>query len=333
MEPHSKPVLLSGSTPTGNLTIGNYIGALRNWVLLQDQYDCLFVLVDLHAITARSDPHDLLRRSYEFVAMFLACGVDPERSHVFVQSHVPEHAQLAWVLNCMTQHGRLGRMTQFKDKAGRHPDNVNAGLFTYPVLMAADILLYETDLVPVGEDQRQHLELTRDLAQRFNGMFGEVFKLPEPYVPKLGARVMSLQDPASKMSKSDPKATNYIGLLDKPEAIRKKVQRAVTDPGREIVYDQSKPGLSNLLTIYSAVAGESLEDLERRYTGRGYGQFKRDLAAAVVEFLRPIQQRYREISEDRDGLTELLRRGVEAARARAGHKLTEVYGLLGLIPQ
>ena len=329
----TKPVLLSGATPTGSLTIGNYLGALRNWVRLQEQYDCLFVLVDLHAVTVRNDPRELLRRSYEFLALFLACGIGAEQSCVFVQSHVPQHAQLAWILSCLTPFGRLGRMTQFKEKAGTHSDNVNAGLLTYPVLMAADILLYDTDLVPVGDDQRQHLELARDLAQRFNTTYGPAFKAPEPYVPPVGARIMSLQDPTSKMSKSDPKAANYIALLDDPDTVDRKVRRAVTDPGKTVACDPAKPGVTNLLTIYSVVADEPLESLERRYVDKGYGRLKSDLAEALVEFLKPIQRRYLDVSKDRAALSRILQEGAERAAERARSKLRDVHRLLGFIPQ
>lgn len=333
MNAQTKPVLLSGIQPTGSLTIGNYIGAIRNWIALEDRYDCLFVLVDLHAITVRNDPTELLRRSYEFLALYLACGLDPEQNTIFVQSHVPQHTQLGWVLSCFTQFGRLGRMTQFKEKSTQHPDNVNAGLFTYPVLMAADILLYGTDLVPVGEDQTQHLELARDVAQRFNCLHGAAFTVPEPYIPEIGARIMSLQDPAAKMDKSDRNPANYIALLDEPDAIRKKIARAVTDAGSDVVLDASKPGISNLLTIYSTVAGDSLESLAHRYRGKGYAQFKRDLAEVLIEFLRPIQARYREVRDDTEGMRKMLRLGADKARSRAEQTMAKVHRLLGFIPQ
>jgi len=258
-ENRKRPVLLSGIQPSGNLMIGNYIGALKNWVELQDQYDCLFVLVDLHAITVKQDPADLRRRSFEFLCLYLACGIEPEKNTIFVQSHVPGHSELSWILNCFTYVGELNRMTQFKEKSTRHNTNVNVGLFDYPVLMAADILLYGTDLVPVGHDQKQHLELARNIAERFNNIYGEIFTVPEPYIPKVGARIMSLQDPTSKMSKSDDNPNNYVALLDSPDIVRNKIKRAVTDSGSEIKYDESKPGICNLLSIYSAITERAIE--------------------------------------------------------------------------
>jgi tryptophanyl-tRNA synthetase len=333
MTEQTRPVVLSGIQPTGKLTIGNYIGAIRSWVSMQDRYDCMFVLVDLHALTVANDPPDLLRRCYEFIALYLGCGIDPDRSTVFVQSHVPQHGELAWILSCFAQFGRLSRMTQFREKARKHPDNVNAGLFAYPVLMAADILLYQSDLVPVGGDQKQHLELTRDLAQRFNSLYGQSFTTPEPYIAERGSRIMALQDPTSKMDKSDPNPANYIALLDDADTVRRKIMRAVTDEGKEIVYDEAKPGVANLLTIYSAIAGEPIDELEVRYAGKGYAPFKRDLGEALVEFLRPIQERYRTVAQDRDSLTTILRKGAEIARSRAEVTLEKVYRNLGLIPR
>ena len=257
------PTLFSGIQPSGRLTIANFVGAIRNWVQLQDDYDCLFSLVDLHAITVRQDPEQLRERCRQFLCLYIACGLDPERNVMFMQSHVPAHSQLAWVLNCYTYTGELNRMTQFKDKSGKHADNVNAGLYDYPVLMAADILLYGTQLVPVGNDQKQHLELTRNIAQRFNSIYGEVFTVPEPHIPKVGARVMNLQDPTVKMSKSDTVPANYIALLDDPEQVRKKLKRAVTDSGSEVRYSEDKPGVSNLMSIFSAVTGKDLNAIER----------------------------------------------------------------------
>ncbi len=328
-----KKVLLSGIQPSGNLMIGNYIGAIRNWASLQEEYDCLFVLVDLHAITVRQDPEDLLRRCYEFIALYLACGLDPVKNTIFVQSHVPAHAELAWILNCYTQIGELNRMTQFKDKAKKHEGNVNVGLFDYPVLMAADILLYGADLVPVGEDQKQHLELTRDVAIRFNNLYGDVLTVPEPYIPEVGARIMSLQDPTAKMSKSDANASNYVALLDQPDLIRKKIKRAVTDSGREVRYDESRPGISNLMSINSCITGRSFAELERDYEGKGYGDFKADLAEIVVEFLQPIQERYRDILADEGRLAALLRDGAERARVRSRVILEKVHRAIGFIPR
>ena len=326
-----RPVVLSGSQPTGHLTVGNYIGAIRHWVRLQEEYDCLLLMVDLHALTVRSDPAVLRQRTYEFAALYVACGIDPRCATIFLQSHVAAHTQLAWVLSCVTPFGQLGRMTQFKDKAKNHADNVNAGLFTYPVLMAADILLYDTDLVPVGDDQKQHLELTRDLAGVFNRTHGEVLKVPEAYIPAVGARIMGLQDPAGKMSKTDANPANYIALLDEPDTIRRKIRRAVTDPGSEVVASADKPAISNLLAIFAGLTGTSVEELQQRYVGRGYGQFKEDLAEAVVESLGVIRQRYRAIAEDRGGLEAILARGAESARRRAQATLGRVYDALGLV--
>ncbi len=328
-----RPVLLSGIQPSGNLMIGNYIGAIRNWVKLQDEYDCLFTLVNLHAITVKQDSADLLRRCYEFICLYLACGIDPEKNTIFVQSHVPGHSELSWILNCFTYMGELSRMTQFKEKSKRYNTNVNAGLFNYPILMAADILLYGTNLVPVGDDQKQHLELTRNLAERFNKIYGYVFTVPEPYIPEVGARIMSLQDPTSKMSKSDENANNYIALLDSPDVIHKKLKRAVTDSGEEIHYDETKPGICNLLTIYSAITGKSLHAIEQSYNGKGYGHLKKDLAEIVTEFLKPVQKKYRELSEDRSYITNIILKGEQSARARSNVVLKKVHNALGFIPK
>jgi len=328
-----KPILLSGIQPSGNLMIGNHIGALRNWVRLQDEYDCLFVLVDLHAITVKQDPSDLQRRCYEFLCLYLACGIDPAKNTIFVQSHVPGHSELSWILNCFTYMGELNRMTQFKEKSNRHSSNVNAGLFDYPVLMAADILLYNTNLVPVGDDQKQHLELARNVAERFNNLYGEIFTVPEPYIPEVGARIMSLQDPTSKMSKSDDNPNNYIALLDSPDVIRKKLKRAVTDSGKEIKYDEAKPGVCNLLSIYSAITGKSIDVVEQDYGGKGYGHLKNDIAEIVVEFLNPIQERYRELAKDRQYVEKILSEGATIARARSEMMLRNIHDLLGFIPR
>lgn len=326
-----KPVLLSGIQPSGNLTIGHYLGALRNWVLLQRNYDCLFVLVDLHAITVRQEPAKLRRRCLDFLALYLACGIDPEESTIFVQSHVPQHAELAWVLNCFTYMGELNRMTQFKDKSRKHEDNINAGLFSYPVLMAADILLYQTNLVPVGADQKQHLELTRDLAERFNNAYSETFAVPEPYIPPVGARIMSLQDPTNKMSKSDENDKNYIALLDPLDVAASKIKRAVTDSGTTVEYDESRPGISNLVTIYSSLTNDSFDAIRDRYAGKGYAEFKADLAEIVVEWLRGLQDKYNAIIHDKAYLEGLLNKGAEHARARANRTLKKVYRKVGFI--
>jgi len=327
----NRPVLLSASGPSGNLTLGNYLGAIRNWVDLQDRYDCFFVLVDLHAITVRQEPAKLLQRCYDFLALYVACGLDPDRNTIFVQSHVPAHAQLTWVLNCFASMGELFRMTQFKDKARRHEQDVNAGLLDYPVLMAADILLYRTDLVPVGDDQRQHLELTRTLARRFNNLHGEIFTVPEPYVPEVGARIMSLQEPTRKMSKSDPDPNGYIALLDDADTVRRKIKRAVTDSGDAVTYAPDRPGIANLMTIFSGVTGEPFEAIEQRFAGSGYGRFKADLADAVIAILEPVQQRFAEIRADQAAIAAILERGAQAARERANVTLARVHDALGFI--
>ena len=286
-----KQIIFSGIQPSGLITLGNYLGALKNWSELQDQYDCFFSVVDMHAITVRQTPAELRRRSRETMALLIACGIDPEKNVMFLQSQVPAHAELTWVLSCYTMFGELSRMTQFKDKSARYSENVNAGLFTYPVLMAADILLYQADLVPVGEDQKQHLELTRDVAQRFNGVYGDVFTVPEPYIPKVGARIMSLQEPDKKMSKSDSNPNGYIAVLDSPDDIMRKFKRAVTDSGSEVRRGPDKAGVNNLISIYGAVTGRTAEQTESEFAGRGYGDFKLAVAEAVVEHLRPIREK------------------------------------------
>lgn len=330
----SKPVVLSGIQPSGRLTLGNYLGALKNWIALHEQYQCYYMLVDLHAITVRQDAAVLRERCYEFLALYIACGLDPARNTLFVQSQVPEHARLAWILNCYTQMGELNRMTQFKDKSQKHTDNINAGLFDYPVLMAADILLYQSDKVPVGDDQKQHLELTRDVALRFNNIYGPVFKVPEPMIPPVGARIMGLQEPTRKMSKSDDAPTNAVYLLDEPDVITRKLKRAVTDLGNEIRFDLGeKPGVSNLMSILSATTGESYDSIVERYNGKGYGAFKQACADAVVECLRPVQERYRAVREDTDGLRRVLRAGAEQASAAAAPTLKRVHEALGFIPE
>jgi len=330
----AKPILFSGIQPTGNLMIGNYIGAIKNWVSRQDDYDCIFALADLHAMTVRLDPTLFRQRCYDLIALYIACGLDPEKSLIIVQSHVPEHAELGWILNCYTSMGELKRMTQFKDKSKKNTDNINAGLFGYPVLMAADILLYQTNLVPVGGDQKQHLELTRDLAIRFNNVYPGTFTVPEPYIPEktAGGRIMGLQDPTAKMSKTDPNEQNYLGLLDAPDVIIKKLKRAVTDSGSEIRCADDKPGISNLLTLLSVITDQSIGALEQHYVGSGYGQFKQDVADAVVAFLKPIQLHYQEIRADEGKLQQQLRAAAEQARERAKKTLTRVYEVIGFIP-
>ena len=327
-----QPTILSGIAPSGELTLGNYLGAIRNWVAMQDDYDCYYVLVDLHAITVRQDPATFASRCLDFISLYVACGIDPAKSAIFIQSHVPEHSELAWVLNCYTQMGELNRMTQFKDKSKSHSENINAGLFTYPALMAADILLYQATAVPVGDDQKQHLELTRDVAGRFNGLYGDVFTVPEPFIPTVGARVMSLQDPSKKMSKSDTTETNIVGLLEDPKRILRKIKRAVTDSDNEIRFGADKPGVSNLLSISSAVTGESIDSLVAKYAGKGYGALKVDVAEQVVDLLEPVQARYREIRQDQALLDTILAEGADKARARAKDTLSKVYDALGFVP-
>jgi len=315
------------------LTLGNYVGALRNWVELQktDEYECYFMLADLHTITVRQVAKDFRKNAMDLLALFLACGLDPEKSPVFFQSHVPAHAQLGWVLTCNTYMGELSRMTQFKDKSQKHAGNINAGLFTYPSLMAADILLYQADLVPVGADQNQHLELTRDLANRFNNAYSETFKVPEGYIPKIGARVMSLQDPTQKMSKSDPNENSYILMLDSPDAVVRKIKRAVTDSGSEVKRGEGKEGVENLMSIYCAVSGKTMEETEAEFAGKGYGDFKNAVAEAVVETLRPIQARYGELMANKDYLEQVYRSGAEVASRTAMKTLSKVYRKVGFI--
>ncbi len=329
-----RPVILSGIQPSGRLMIGNYLGAMRNWVRLQEDHECFYMLVDLHAITVWQKPADLRKQCLEALAIYLAAGIDPERHTVFIQSHVPQHSELAWILNCITPLGQLQRMTQFKDKALKHEKNLNAGLLNYPVLMAADILLYNADKVPVGEDQKQHLELARDLGQRFNHLYSETFTIPEPWIPPRaeGARVMSLQDPTAKMSKSDPDPGAVIFLLDTPEEIRAKVRRAVTDSGDSIAYDpDERPGVSNLMTLFKAATGESFDSQAARFAGKGYGAFKAELGDAMVEWLGPLQGRCRELLKDKAQLEGILKNGAEKARHRAMRMLSKVQRKVGFV--
>lgn len=330
----SKPVLFSGIQPSGHLTIGGYLGALRNWVRLQHEYDCLFCVVDLHAITVRQDPADLRHRCLSFPAQYIAAGIDPEASIIFLQSTVPAHSELTWLLNCHTYMGELSRMTQFKAKTSDKTDaNIGVGLFDYPVLMATDILLYQTKLVPVGADQKQHLELTRDIAMRMNNAYGTLFTVPEPYIPQVGARVMSLQDPTNKMSKSDPNEMNYIAMLDSEDIIRKKIKRAVMDSIRGITYDpENRPGVANLLSIFGALTDESPQTVAERYADKGNADLKNDLTEVVIEFLRPFQQRYHQLMDDKEFLLQLLRRGADQARERAEPTLRNVQNALGFLP-
>ena len=324
-----KQIIFSGIQPSGVLTLGNYIGALRRFAELQDQYDCIYCIVDEHAITVRQNPADLRRRCLELAALYLASGIDPSKSIIYCQSHVSAHAELAWVLNCFTYMGELNRMTQFKEKSAKHADNINAGLFTYPVLMAADILLYQTNLVPVGADQKQHLELTRDIAQRFNGVYGDVFTIPEPLITKTGARIMSLQNPERKMSKSDPEDT-FVSLLDDADAIRRKIKRAVTDSESEIRFDpEKKPGVSNLLSIISALSGETPEQISDSLAGQGYGALKAQAADCVIAALEPLQAEYKRLIADKAYLFGVLNESSEKAAYLAGKTLRKVQKKVG----
>lgn len=333
-----KKTIFSGVQPSGNITLGNYLGAIKNWVGFQEDYHCIYAMMDMHAITVRQNPQELRKRTLDLLKIYIACGIDPEKSLLFIQSQVPHHAQLAWVLNCYTYMGELSRMTQFKDKSAKHADNINAGLFTYPVLMAADILLYQADLVPVGKDQMQHIEITRDIAGRFNALYsGEgkpVFKMPEGFLPKAGAKVMSLAEPTKKMSKSDENAKAYISLLDDFSVIANKIKSAVTDSEGVIEYrpdDDAKAGINNLLTIMAAVTGKTAEQTAEEYSGKGYGDFKKAVAEAVVEEIRPIRKRYDELSGNKDYLVEICKNGAERAAGIAGKTLSKVYKKVGFV--
>lgn len=328
-----KKTIFSGIQPSGILTLGNYLGAVRNWVALQDEYDCYYCVVDLHAITVRQDPATLRRRTLDTMAILIASGIDPKKNVLYMQSHVSAHAELAWLLNCFTYMGELSRMTQFKEKSAKAGDNINAGLFTYPVLMAADILLYQADLVPVGVDQKQHLELTRDIAIRFNNIYGGVFTVPEPYIPKAGAKIMSLQEPEKKMSKSDENENAFISLLDPPDAIARKLRRAVTDSDGEIRYAEEKPGVSNLLTIYSVLTGKTVAESEKDFAGQGYGVLKQGVTDAVVAALEPLQKRYQEVRGDKAFLESVMTENAEKAAYAARKTLSKVQRKIGLAPR
>ena len=312
-EETAKKRVLSCIQPSGLLTLGNYLGALKNWAAMQDEFDCTFAVADLHAITVRQEPAKLRSQIYSTFAILLALGIDPDKNTVFIQSQVPEHTALSWLLSCYTQFGEMSRMTQFKDKSQKHPDNINVGLFSYPVLMAADILLYQSDLVPVGADQKQHLEIARDIAIRFNNIYGDVFTVPDAYIPKAGARVKSLQDPSKKMSKSDDNANAWVAILDSKDDIIRKFKRAVTDSDNEIRMSDDKPGISNLITIYSAVTGKSADEVEREFSGKGYGEFKLAVGEAVADTLAPVKQKHDEIIKDKKMLEQLYRQGAEKA--------------------
>lgn len=325
----TKKIIFSGIQPSGTLTLGNYIGALRNFKLLEDEYQCIYCVVDMHAITVRQDPAALRRRCLELTAIYIASGLDPKKNIIYCQSHVSGHAELAWILNCFTYMGELQRMTQFKDKAQKHADNINAGLFTYPTLMAADILLYQTNLVPIGADQKQHLELTRNIAQRFNGVYGDVFTVPEGYFGKVGSRIMSLQDPTRKMSKSDPEET-FISLLDPPDAIRRKVKRAVTDSEADIRFDpENKPGVSNLLSIIAALTGQSVEEAAAELQGQGYGKLKDRVSECVIETLAPLQSEHKRLMADKAYLQGVLAENAEIANRMALRTLRKVQRKVG----
>lgn len=327
-----KKTLLSGIQPSGNLHLGNYLGAVKNWAALPDEFNCFYFMADLHTLTVRQNPAELRRRSTTQLAQYIACGLDPEKNVLFLQSHVHEHAELGWILNCYTMFGELSRMTQFKDKCAKNADNINGGLFTYPSLMAADILLYQADYVPVGEDQKQHCELTRDIANRFNNLYGETFKVPVPYIPKVGARIMSLGNPTSKMSKSDP--TGCVFLMDSPEEIARKFKRAITDSDTErcVRYDpENKPGVANLMNIYASVTGKSFDEIESEFAGKGYGVFKPAVGDAVIETLRPIREEAERILADKAYLKQVYTDGAMKASSVARKTLRKVYKRVGLV--
>ncbi|MBQ7718331.1 MAG: tryptophan--tRNA ligase [Clostridia bacterium] len=327
----NKKRAFSGIQPTGCLTLGNYVGAVKSWLNMQEEFDCIFSVVDMHSITVRQDPAALRKRCMEFFCEYIACGLDPEKSILFFQSHVSQHAELAWILNCFTYMGELSRMTQFKEKSARHADNINAGLFTYPVLMAADILLYGAEIVPVGHDQKQHVELTRDIAERFNGVYGDVFVVPEPYIPPVGARIKSLQEPEKKMSKSDPNPNGYIWVLDEPDVIMKKIKRAVTDSDGEIAYREGKDGINNLLAIYGAMTDKTPQDAAKEFEGLGYGVFKERVGEAVAETLAPIRDKYNDLLKNKDYVESVYKNGAQKASAIAYKTLRKVHKKLGFI--
>ncbi|MBD5559586.1 MAG: tryptophan--tRNA ligase [Clostridia bacterium] len=325
--------IFSGIQPSGELTLGNYLGAVRNWVLLQDRYKCYYCVVDLHAITVRQDPARLRQRTLDVMALLVAAGIDPEKCVLYMQSHVPEHTQLCWILDCFTYMGELSRMTQFKEKSRRAGENVTAGLFTYPALMAADILLYQADLVPVGIDQKQHLELARDIAERMNGLYGDLFTVPDAVIGEQGAKIRSLQDPTKKMSKSDENENSFILLLDPPEAVARKLKRAVTDSDGEVRFDpEGKPGVSNLLTIYSVVTNKKMEDAVAEFSGQGYGVLKQAVTDAVNEALAPLQETYHRVRRDKAYLNEIMASNAEKAREAAARTLSKVHRKVGLAP-
>lgn len=326
---NDKKVLFSGMQATGNLTLGNYLGALKNWVTLSDEYECFYSVVDMHSITVRQDPATLRKRARALLTLYIAAGLDPEKNCIYYQSHVSGHAELSWILNCFTYMGELNRMTQFKDKAAKHADNINAGLFTYPVLMAADILLFQSDVVPVGIDQMQHLEITRDIAQRFNGIYGDVFTIPEPYIGKVGAKIMSLQDPTKKMSKSDENPNGSIYLMDDPDTIIRKCKRAVTDSEAQILYRDEQPGVKNLIDIYRACTNKSVEDVLKEFDGKGYGEFKMAVGEAVVSVLKPLQDEVARLEKDKAYIDSVIKNNAEKANYYAMKTLRKVQKKVG----
>lgn len=326
-----KKIIFSGIQPTGTFTLGNYIGAVSRWGALQDEYDCIYSIVDMHAITVKQEPAKLRQQTLQSYALLLACGIDPERSIVFIQSHVRSHAELNWILACSTQFGELTRMTQFKDKSAKHPDDVNAGLFTYPVLMAADILAYKADLVPVGVDQKQHVELARNVAQRFNGKYGDFFTVPEPFIGETGAKVMSLQEPTKKMSKSDDNPNACIYILDEPDVIIRKFKRAVTDSEAEVRFAEGKDGINNLMTIYSSVTGKSFEDIEKEFSGKGYGDFKLAVGEAVADHLKPVREDYARLMGDKEYLKKCYTEGAEKALKMSRRTVLKAYHKVGFV--
>ena len=326
---NDKKVLFSGMQATGNLTLGNYLGALKNWVTLSDEYECFYSVVDMHSITVRQDPATLRRRARALLILDIAAGLDPKKNCIYYQSHVSGHAELAWILNCFTYMGELNRMTQFKDKAAKHADNINAGLFTYPVLMAADILLYQADVVPVGVDQKQHLEITRDIAERFNNIYGDVFTIPEAYIGKVGAKIMSLQDPAKKMSKSDENPNASIYLMDDPDTIMRKCKRAVTDSEAQILYRDEQPGVKNLINIYSACTGRTPEEVVKEFDGRGYGDFKMAVGESVVSVLKPLQDEAARLTKDKAYIDGIIKENAEKAGYYANKTLRKVQKKVG----
>lgn len=324
-----KKTLFSGMQATGNLTLGNYMGALKNWVTLNEEYECFYCVVDMHSITVRQDPAELRRRARALLTLYIAAGLDPEKNCLYYQSHVSAHAELSWILNCYTYMGELNRMTQYKDKSAKHADNINAGLFTYPVLMAADILLFQSDVVPVGVDQKQHLELARDIGERFNGIYGDVFTIPEPYIGKIGAKIMSLQEPNKKMSKSDENLNASIYLMDDSDTIIRKFKRAVTDSDNQILYNEDKPGIKNLIDIYSTATGKSIDDVVKEFDGKGYGDFKLAVGESVVSVLKPIQDRVAELSKNKDYIDGIIKANGEKASYYANKTLRKVQKKVG----